>query len=111
VAKPEAIKAGHIVAIGIIPGTAPRACYIGLVRSVDEYGIRITSVKWDDDLDDVRLSTEDFFVTWVNINSMLVCTEEEPAKRFVRDKAPQWQAEVESMSKEDWLRPASPSIS
>jgi len=101
VAKPEAIKAGHIVAISIIPGTAPNACYIGLVRSVDEYGIRITPVKWDDDLDDVRLSTEDFFVTWVNIKSMLVCTEEEPAKRFVRDKAPQWQIEVESMSKED----------
>ena len=61
-AKPVAIKAGHVVAIGFMPGTAPRACYIGLVKAVDEYGIRITPVKWDDDLDDVRLSTEDFLL-------------------------------------------------
>jgi len=99
-AKPEAIKAGYVVSVGLIPGTAPYGCYIGLVKAVDEHGIRIIPAIWDDDLDEIRLSTEDVFVTWVNINSMLVCTEEEPAKRFVRDKAPMRQAEVESICTE-----------
>lgn len=96
-AKPEAIKAGYLVALGLVPGTAPRNCYIGLVKAADEYGIRINPVFWNDDLDDIRGATEDIFVPWVNINSMLVCTEEEPAKRFVRDRVKVWQAEIESM--------------
>lgn len=96
-AKSEVIKAGYVVSVGLIPGKAPHNCYIGLVKAVDEYGIRITPAIWDADLDDIRLSAEDVFVPWVNINSMLVCTEEEPAKRVVRDKAPTWQAEVASM--------------
>ena len=99
--KPEAIKVGYIVALALIPGTAPRNCYIGLVKAADEYGVRINPVFWDDDLDDIRGGTEDIFVPWVNMNSMLVCTQEEPAKRFVRDKAKAWQAEIESMQTKD----------
>ncbi len=99
--KPEAIKVGYIVALALIPGTAPRNCYIGLVKAADEYGVRINPVFWDDDLDDIRGGTEDIFVPWVNINSMLVCTQEEPSKRFVRDKAKAWQAEIESMQTKD----------
>jgi hypothetical protein len=100
-AKPEAIKEGHLVALALIPGIAPRKCYIGLVKAADEYGIRINQTFWDNDLDDIRGSTEDIFIPWININSMLVCTEEEPAKRFVRDRAKKWQAEVEAMPKND----------
>ena len=100
-AKPEAIKAGYLVAFALIPGTAPHNCYIGLVKAADEYGIRITPMFWDNDLDDIRGSTEDIFIPWININSMLVCTEDEPAKRFIRDKAKKWQAEVESMHIKD----------
>ena len=96
-AKPEAIKAGYLVAMALIPGIAPRKCYIGLVKAADEYGMRITQTFWDNDLDDIRRSTEDIFIPWININAMLVCTEEEPAKRFIRDKANKWQIEVESM--------------
>jgi len=99
--KPEAIKVGYIVALALIPGTAPRNCYIGLVKAADEYGVRINPVFWDDDLDDIRGGTEDIFVPWVNINSMLVCTQEEPSKRFVRDKAKAWQTEIESMQTKD----------
>ena len=99
-AKPKALQAGYFVALGLLPGTAPHNCYIGLVQAVDEYGIRINLADWDDELERVRTHTEDIFVTWVNITSMLVCTEEEPVRRFLRDKAPLWQSEVESMAKE-----------
>ena len=100
-AKPDAIRVGYLVALALIPETAPRNCYIGLVKAADEYGIRINPAYWDNDLDDIRGSTADIFIPWININSMLVCTDEEPAKQFVRNKAKKWQAEVESMHKKD----------
>jgi hypothetical protein len=28
---------------------------------------------------------------------MLVCTQEEPTRRFVRDRAPKWKSQVEAM--------------
>ena len=96
-AKSEAIKPGYFVAISLIPGTAPECCYIGLVQVLDEYGIRMTQVEWDDQLDGVKQYSEDIFVPWVNVNSMLVCTHEEPTRRFVRDKAPKWKSQVEAM--------------
>lgn len=100
-AKPEAIRAGYFVAIGLIPGTAPHNCYLGLVQIADEYGVRINLVEWDDDLDGVKKYTEDLFVPWTSITSMLVCTENEPVRRFIKDKAPKWQAATESMNAED----------
>ncbi len=96
-AKLETIKPGYFVAISLIPGTAPEYCYIGLVQVLDEYGIRITQVEWDDQLDGVKQYSEDIFVPWVNVNSMLVCTQEEPTRRFVRDRAPKWKSQVEAM--------------
>jgi hypothetical protein len=96
-AKSETIKPGYFVAISLIPGTAPEYCYIGLVQVLDEYGIRITQVEWDDQLDGVKQYSEDIFVPWVNVNSMLVCTQEEPTRRFVRDRAPKWKSQVEAM--------------
>ena len=96
-AKSETIRTGYFVALCLIPGTAPCNCYIGLVQAVDEYGIRINLAEWDDELDGVRKYTEDFFAPWVSIASILVCTEEEPVRRFIKDKAPAWKAEVEAM--------------
>ncbi len=99
--KPQVIKPGYYVAISLEPGTAPSSCYIGEVQAVDEYGIRINQVHWDDDLDVVVRHTEDFFVPWIGVTSMLVCTEEQPTRRFIRDKATAWQADIESMEAAD----------
>jgi len=96
-AKPTVLKPGYFVVACLTPGTAPECCYIGLVQVVDEYGIRVTQVEWDDQLDGVKQFSEDIFVPWVNINSMLVCTEEEPTRRFVKDRAPKWKAQVQAI--------------
>ncbi len=98
-AKPEVLKPGYCVAVSLIPETAPECCYIGLVQVLDEYGVRMTQVEWDDQLDGIKQFSEDIFVPWVNINSMLVCTQQEPTRRFVRDRAPAWKAQVEAMYK------------
>jgi hypothetical protein len=96
-AKPEVIKPGYFVAVSLIPGTAPECCYIGLVQVLDEYGMRMTQVEWDDQLDGVKQYSEDIFVPWVNVNSMLVCTEQEPKRRFIRDRAPEWKRKTEAL--------------
>ncbi len=98
-AKPSVLKPGYFVAVSLIPETAPECCYIGLLQVLDEYGIRMTQVEWDDQLDGVKQFSEDIFVPWVNVNSMLVCTQEEPTRRFVKDRAPKWKAQVEAMYK------------
>jgi len=98
-AKPDVLKPGYFVAVSLIPETAPECCYIGLLQVLDEYGIRMTQVEWDDQLDGVKQFSEDIFVPWVNVNSMLVCTQEEPTRRFIKDRAPKWKAQVEAMYK------------
>lgn len=98
-AKPEVLKPGYFVAVSLIPETAPECCYIGLVQVLDEYGVRMTQVEWDDQLDGIKQFSEDIFVPWVNVNSMLVCTQQEPTRRFVRDRAPAWKAQIEAMYK------------
>ena len=98
-AKPDVLKPGYFVAASLMPGTAPECCYIGLVQALDEFGIRITQVEWDDQLDGVKQFSEEIFIPWNNVNSMLVCTQEEPTMRFVKDRAPKWKAQVETMNK------------
>ena len=98
-AKPTVLKPGFFVAVSLIPETAPECCYIGLVQVLDEFGVRMTQVEWDDQLDGVKQFSEDIFVPWVNVNSMLVCTHEEPIRRFIRDRAPAWKAQIEAMYK------------
>ena len=100
-AKPETIQPGYFVAISLIPGSAPSNCYIGLVEAIDEYGLRINLTQWDDELDGVKHTTEDLFTPWVSITSMLVCTKDEPVRRFIKDKAPAWKAQVEAMDTGD----------
>jgi hypothetical protein len=98
-AKPMVLKPGYFVAVNLIPETAPECCYIGLVQILDEYGVRMTQVEWDDQLDGVKQFSEDIFIPWVNVNSMLVCTQQEPTRRFIRDRAPAWKAQIEAMYK------------
>ena len=98
-AKPTVLKPGYFVATSLIPETAPECCYIGLVQILDEYGVRMTQVEWDDQLDGVKQFSEDIFIPWVNVNSMLVCTQQEPTRRFIRDRAPAWKAQIEAMYK------------
>ena len=97
-AKPQAIQPGHYAAVSLVPGMAPKCCYIGQVQTTDEYGIRINQVHWDDKLDVIVGDTEDFFVPWDSITSMLVCTKDQPRRRFVRDRATAWQVEIEAMN-------------
>ncbi len=99
-AKPQAIRPGYFVAVALTPRTAPRNCYIGVVGDVDEHGVRINLVHWDEELEAVVPEVEDIFAPWVSITSMLVYTSKEPSRRFVVDKAMPWQADVDSMRAE-----------
>ena len=96
-AKPQTIQPGYCVAVNLIPGTAPCNCYIGLVADVDEYGIRLDLVHWDDKLDMLGGYTESLFLPWININSILVSTEKQPTRRFMTTTAPAWQDKIEAI--------------
>lgn len=96
-AKTQAIQPGHCVAVNLVPETAPNKCYIGVVEVVDDYGIRINLVHWDDKLDMLGGYSESLFVPWVNIDSILVSTEGQPTRRFMTDRAPKWKNQIESM--------------
>jgi len=96
-AKPQTIQSGYYVALSLVPGSAPCNCYIGLVQAVDELGLRMDLVHWDEKLDMVGGHTEGLFVPWESVTSMLVCAAGQPIGRFIRDKAPEWQSEIEAM--------------
>lgn len=95
-AKPQVIQSGYCVAVGLMPGTAPQNCYIGLVDVADEYGIMIKLVHWDNELDMLGGYTESLFVPWINVSSILVSTEKQPTRRFMADRAPKWRAQMEA---------------
>jgi hypothetical protein len=80
-----------------MPDTAPDDCYIGVVDVVDEHGILINLVHWDDKLDMLGGYTESLFVPWMNINSMLISTENQPTRRFMADRARKWKSQIEAM--------------
>ena len=95
-AKTEAIQPGYCIAIHLVPDTAPEDCYIGIVDVVDQHGILMNLVHWDDKLDMMGGYSESLFVPWGNINSMLISTEKQPTRRFMADKARKWKDELES---------------
>jgi hypothetical protein len=96
-AKMEAIQPGYCVAVHLIPDTAPENCYIGVVDVVDQHGILMNLVHWDDKLDMLGGYTESLFVPWVNVNSMLISTEKQPTRRFMADRARKWKQQIEGM--------------
>jgi hypothetical protein len=95
--KPQTVQPDYCVAVSLSPGTAPQNCYIGMLEVADEYGIRLNLVHWDDKLDMLGGYTESLFVPWPNICSILISTEKQPTRRFMRDRAPKWQAQIESL--------------
>lgn len=97
-AKMETIQPGYCVAVNLVPGTAPEGCYVGMVETVDDHGIMINLVHWDDKLDMLGGYTEGLFVPWQNINSILISTETQPTRRFMTDKARKWQQQIQAMS-------------
>jgi hypothetical protein len=96
-AKTQAIQPGYCVAVHLAPETAPDDCYLGMVEVVDEHGILINLVHWDDKLDMLGGYTESLFVPWTRINSILISTENQPTRRFMADRALKWKAQVEAM--------------
>jgi hypothetical protein len=97
-ARTDTIQPGYCVAVHLLPGTAPENCYIGMVEAVDDHGIMINLVHWDDKLDMLGGYTEGLFIPWKNINSILVSTETQPTRRFMTDRARKWQAQITAMS-------------
>jgi hypothetical protein len=96
-AKTQTILPGYCVAVHLMPDTAPENCYIGLVEVVDEYGILINLVHWDDKLDMLGGYSESLFIPWININSMLISTEKQPTRRFMTDRARKWKSQVDAI--------------
>jgi hypothetical protein len=96
-AKTQTILPGYCVAVHLMPDTAPEVCYIGMVEVVDDYGILLNLVHWDDKLDMLGGYSESLFIPWMNINSMLINTEKQPTRRFMTDRAHKWKAQVEAL--------------
>jgi hypothetical protein len=96
-AKTEAIQPGYCIAVHLMPDTAPENCYIGIVDVVDQHGILMNLVHWDDKLDMMGGYTESLFVPWGNIKSMLISTERQPTRRFMADKALKWKQKIDNM--------------
>ena len=96
-ARTEAIQPGYCMAVHLIPDTAPENVYLGLVDVVDEHGILMNLVHWDDKLDMLGGYSESLFVPWGNIKSMLISTENQPTRRFMADKALKWKEQIEAM--------------
>ncbi len=104
-AKTETIQPGYCVAVHLLPESAPESCYIGMVEAVDDHGIMINLVHWDDKLDMLGGYTEGLFIPWTNINSILISTETQPTRRFMTDKARKWQAQIEAMTRSTKVLP------
>ena len=96
--RTDTIQPGYCVAVHLLPKAAPESCYVGMVEAVDDHGIMINLVHWDEKLDMLGGYTEGLFIPWNNINSILVSTETQPTRRFMTDKARKWQAQIEAMS-------------
>src|SRR4030042_1254366 len=96
-AKAQAIQPGYCVAVHLLPETAPEDCYIGIVEAVDDYGMLINLVHWDDKLDMVGGYTESLFIPWMNLNSILVSTEVQPSRRFMTARARKWKSKIDAM--------------
>ena len=100
-AKATAILPGYCVAVHLLPESAPEDCYIGIVHAVDDFGVLINLVHWDEKLDMVGGYTESIFAPWDNIDSMLVSMESAPSRRFLVDRARKWKTQIEAMYGKD----------
>lgn len=99
-AKIQTIQPGYCAAVHVKPGTAPENCYIGMVEAVDDYGILINLVHWDDKLDMLGGYSEGIFVPWMNINSMLINTETQPTRKFMTNTAQKWKKRIDEKNQD-----------
>ena len=104
-ARTEAIQPGYCIAVHLIPDTAPESCYLGVVDIVDQHGILMNLVHWDNKLDMMGGYTESLFVPWGNIKSMLISTEKQPTRRFMADKALKWKEQIDAMYEKEKAAP------
>ena len=98
-AKTQTVQPGYCVAVNLVPETAPECCYIGVVEASDDQGLLINLVHWDDKLDMLGGYTDSIFIPWINIDTILVSTEQQPTRRFMVDRARKWKSQVEAMHK------------
>jgi hypothetical protein len=104
-AKTHSIQPGYCVAVHLMPYTAPDHTYIGVVDVVDDHGILVNLVHWDDKLDMLGGYTESIFVPWMNIASVLISTEKQPTRRFMADRARKWKTQIDAMyAREETIR-------
>jgi hypothetical protein len=103
-AKTDTIQPGYCVAVHLVPETAPENCYIGQVEAVDDHGMMINMVHWDEKLDMLGGYSESLFIPWNNINSILISTEKQPTRRFMTDRARKWQARINAMHGKEPLK-------
>jgi hypothetical protein len=86
-AQARCLEPGFRVALRLRTGTAPIGCYVGIVVTTDEHGVRITLVDW---LVGDFVSHE-MFVPWSNIEMAYVAT---PADSLADGDLGRWQNEL-----------------
>lgn len=77
---------GNIVAITLRPNSAPLRSYVGEVQSVDQYGVRITLIDYVIG----KAVGFDVFVSWPEITSCLVATEQHSLDKGGNDEFLSW---------------------
>lgn len=83
--KHKGIASGFYVAILLKKGTAPERCYVGLVESTDDNGVRLTLLDWE-----VKECVSwDLYVAWGNIESAMIATPNHYMNKFL-DEAMKW---------------------
>ena len=87
----KSLRPGYVVALTLAKGAAPLRSYVGKIMAIDEYGLRLTLVDWFVGM----FTSYDLFVSWRNLESAYVCTEEHDLDSFA-DVAGKWQ---EAMNK------------
>jgi hypothetical protein len=88
------LKVGWWAALTLKPDVAPRRCYVGQIQAISDDGIRITLVDWISGL----AGGYDFYIPHRNIESALVCTEEQDFKGL-GDHAGKWQTNMDEKDK------------
>jgi hypothetical protein len=88
------LKVGWWAALNLKPDVAPRRCYVGQIQAMSDDGIRITLVDRISGL----AEGHDLYIPHRNIESALVCTEEDDFEGF-GDDAGKWQTKMDEKDK------------
>jgi len=89
------LERGWWLALTLHRDTAPLRCYAGQVCAVDERGVRLAMIDWQDgSASDIHI-----FVPWSSIASAMVVTESDALDQFER-RAGDWQAHCSALGGE-----------